>query len=158
VLNCGRQRIRQHTLNKPFEAVMAQIQARNWNKSLRTLDHANGSSNRILSVRLRHRWELADLLRVTELRRLSHCGRRRPAHSARSHELVEAVGSLDEVAATCKWCGTAACGESCGRSPISRNVPLQVVPVNYLRWDVIAARSMIGNRQCGLSASPHHLR
>jgi hypothetical protein len=129
------------TPDQAVHALMANIQARNWDAAFANLDHSNGvpksdfireiagsdGSLRTYSVlQVFQAWPLhADADHATQRVRLTWSS---------------AVGSLDElrdlsvVRDGSLWRVT-------WPKPNFPNVPLQVVPVNYLRWDVIGRRS-----------------
>lgn len=134
----------QRSASTPEQAVrglMAQIQARNWNKAYANLDHANGVQQSDL-VR-----EIAGTdgsLRTYSVLQSYDVW---PLRADEGHATLRvrmnwssAVGSLDEVR-DLQVVRDGSVWRVVWPKPNFPNVPLQVVAVNYLRWDVIGRRS-----------------
>jgi hypothetical protein len=134
----------QRSASTPEQAVrglMAQIQARNWNKAFASLDHANGVEQ---SDFVREIAGTDGSLRTYSVLQSYDIW---PLHADANHARLRvrlnwssAVGSIDEVR-DLQVERDGSIWRVVWPKPNFPNVPLQVVPVNYLRWDVIGHRS-----------------
>ena len=129
------------TPEEAVHALMADIQAHNWDHAYALLDHANDLQQ-------------ADFVREVagsdgSLRTYSSLQTYEiwPVHLEASHATIRvrmnwssAVGSLDEVR-DLSVVQDGSVWRVVWPKPNFANVPLQVLPVNYLRWDVIGRRS-----------------
>ncbi len=129
------------TPDEAVRALLADIQARNWDAAFAGLDHSNdvqqsdfireiagtdGSLRTYSSLQSFDVWPVhADAEHATMRVRLNWSS---------------AVGSLDEVR-DLPLVRTAGTWKVQWPKPNFANVPLRVLPVNYLRWDVIGRRS-----------------
>jgi hypothetical protein len=129
------------TAEEAVRSLMADIQAHNWDHAFANLDHANGIQE---SDFIREVASSDGSLRTYSALQTFDLW---PLHADANQSTVRvrmtwssAVGSLDDlkdlsvVRAGAIW-------RVVWAKPNFPNVPLQVLPVNYLRWDVIGRRS-----------------
>jgi hypothetical protein len=140
----GLKRRSERAANTPEEAaraLLADIQAHNWDQAYARLDHSNDIQQQDL-VR-----EIAgtdgSLRTYSSLQGFDIW----PVHADASHSTLRvrmnwssAVGSLDEVR-DLSLIRDGNLWKVIWPKPNFANVPLQVLPVNYLRWDVIGRKS-----------------
>jgi len=129
------------TPEQAVRALMADIQARNWDKAYASLDHANGVQQ---SDFVREIAGTDGSLRTYSVLQSFDVW---PLHADADHATQRvrmnwssAVGSLDELR-DLPVVRDGSVWRVVWAKPNFPNVPLQVLPVNYLRWDVIGRRS-----------------
>ena len=129
------------TAEQAVRALMADIQAHNWSDAYASLDHANGLQE---SDFIREVAGADGSLRTYSVLQSFEVW---PLHADANHSTQRvrmnwssAVGSLDELR-DLSVVRDGSVWRVLWAKPDFPNVPLQVLPVNYLRWDVVGHRS-----------------